>query len=110
MQIIAESQPVKSAPYIHLGYLSASSATDAPAFGAGLLVALVGVMMAARLKRVEHPKHPGTYVVFRRSVLGFVGLLVIGLGVLLVLTGIFSNRHQTRTFGEPMQIAPATAN
>lgn len=112
MQIIAESQLVKSAPYVHLGYISASSAMDAPAAGVGLMVALLGTVLASRLKRVETPNGDETRVVFRRSVLGFVGLVILGLGIFLLLVGVLHQpRAKSRSLGgEPSRVTTTAAN
>lgn len=89
MQIVAESQAVESAPYVHLGYLSASSMTKAPAVETGLMLALAGAILAARFKRVDTSLSVQTRFGFRRSLVGYVGVGAIIVGILTSLVSIF---------------------
>ncbi len=84
MEIIAQSQSVKKAPYIHVGYLAATSLQPSgPFFYASIISVLLGLIVGARFVR-RTPK-AGWHFIFVKTPVGRIGWCLAALGLLLFL-------------------------
>ncbi len=84
MKIIAESQPAKKAPYIHVGYIATTSLQPVSSlFSTGIVAVVIGMVLGARLVR-RTPK-AGWNLIFVKTTIGRIGWCLAALGLVLFL-------------------------
>ncbi len=106
MQIIAESRPATFVPYIHLGYLAASTLKPhSGLLNAGIVLLVAGVAMTTRLAKGKSRRgRAETYVKFRRGRMATYGIPLVLVGTLLLYGSRKFGRHYYRHAGRMTQI------